>query len=192
MSGKTAQLDEALLLMMRNADDLSIAIGPHWLSETARDVTALGSIVWLFSISFVLMLIKVFGENKREAWFILFSAIGSWALSFSLKYFFSRNRPQLISSEVEVYSQSFPSAHALMTITIFSAMSLIFSQSLNNKSQKVTLWVSTIIIIAAVGVSRLYLGVHWATDVIAGWTLGAALVLALWYWLKSKTTTPSE
>ena len=118
MSGKTAGFDEAILLVMRNADDLSIAIGPQWLTETARDITALGSIIWLFGVSFMFALISFLGNHKRIAYFIMTSTLGSWLISFSLKYLFSRARPDLISREAEVYSQSFPSAHALMTVSI--------------------------------------------------------------------------
>lgn len=176
MAGDSLALDKMLLLAMRDANDLSSPIGPVWLEECARDITALGgvpllSLLTLFVLSYLWM-----GGDYRAMAFIALVAIGGLLLSFGLKHIIARPRPDLVSHGTQVYSLSFPSAHAMMSAAIYYAVALLARASIALKRRRINAVLSLSIVIILIGFSRVYLGVHWPTDVLAGWILGVLWV----------------
>ena len=176
MAGDSLALDKMLLLAMRDANDLSSPIGPAWLEECARDITALGgvpllSLLTLFVLSYLWM-----GGDYRAMAFIALVAIGGLLLSFGLKHIIARPRPDLVSHGTQVYSLSFPSAHAMMSAAIYYAVALLARASIALKRRSINAVLSLSIVIILIGLSRVYLGVHWPTDVLAGWILGVLWV----------------
>lgn len=176
MAGDSLALDKMLLLAMRDANDLSSPIGPVWLEECARDITALGgvsllSLLTLFVLSYLWM-----GGDYRAMAFIALVAIGGLLLSFGLKHVIARPRPDLVSHGTQVYSLSFPSAHAMMSAAIYYAVALLARASVALKRRRINAVLSLSVVIILIGFSRVYLGVHWPTDVLAGWILGVLWV----------------
>lgn len=172
MSGGTTSVDETLLLMLRNDADLSDPIGPMWIEELMRDITALGGVgvltfVSLLALGFLLL------EHKRKLALLLLVAIGSGMLiSFSLKYGFTRPRPDLVPHGSYVYTSSFPSGHSMLSAVVYLTLASLLAQVQDRKRVKAYLYTTAIILTVMVGISRVYLGVHWPTDVLAGWTAG--------------------
>lgn len=178
--GESAGLDEAVLLALRNADDLSDPIGPGWLEEMARDVTALGStgVLALVTLS-VLGYLWLRGRN-RTALFTLIAISGGTLLSTFLKIGFDRARPELVPHETAVYTASFPSGHSMMAAVTCFTLAAILGRVHDSPLLKAYLLIVAAVITLLVGMSRIYLGVHWPTDVLAGWSAGAAWAAFCW------------
>lgn len=181
MAGGTSSVDETLLLMLRNDADLSDPLGPMWVEELMRDITGLGGVgvltfVTLLAVGFLLL------EHKRKLALLVIVAIGSGMLvSFSLKYGFTRPRPDLVPHGSYVYTSSFPSGHSMLSAVVYLTLASLLAQVQNRKRVKAYLFTTAIILMVMIGVSRVYLGVHWPTDVLAGWAAGTfwALIFLL-------------
>lgn len=181
MKGTTEALDEKLLLALRDPADLSDPIGPHWVEEMGRDLTALGGvgILTLFVLSILGFLLL---RRQFHACLYLALSIGGGMLASSLlKIFFSRPRPDLVAHGSYVYTTSFPSGHSMMaTATFFTLAALLASLESSRRIRAYLLCMATIFSLL-VGVSRVYLGVHWPSDVLAGWAAGIAWALLCWF-----------
>lgn len=178
IEGESKAFDETVLLALRAPGDSHDPIGPRWLEEAARDVTALGgtTVVTLFTLAVIGFL--VMDGRPRTAGLVVVSVGGGMLLSALLKLGFARPRPDLVPHAVEVYTASFPSGHATAAAVAYLTLGGLLSWS--QKRQRVKIYVLTVAVVmtAMVGVSRVYLGVHWPTDVLAGWCIGAAWALA--------------
>ncbi|MBJ7551393.1 phosphatase PAP2 family protein [Marinomonas ostreistagni] len=173
--GQPGVFDQAGLLLFRN-DSLNL-IGPHWLPVIVRDITALGSNWVLLYIMVSLSAILWFSQQRLEATKILMMTVGGVVLSMGLKYVFERPRPDLVPHLIEVYSPSFPSGHASMSMICFLGMAVVLSHGWAFARARRIFILIAIVSAVLVGVSRIMLGVHWPTDVIAGWAIGALWVL---------------
>ncbi|HLP69614.1 MAG TPA: phosphatase PAP2 family protein [Rhizobium sp.] len=175
--GDTLGLDEGVLMALRTPGNPADPIGPAWLEEAARDVTALGS----FSVLTILVLVVVIHlfliGRQRTGWFVAFSVIGGTILSTTLKSFYDRPRPDL-TGIARVFTASFPSGHATISAVVYLTLGALLAEMAERTSQKVLYLGSAILLTVLIGASRVYLGVHYPTDVIAGWSIGAGWALA--------------
>jgi undecaprenyl-diphosphatase len=177
---ETLSVDRAVLLAMRNPTNLSDPLGPRWIEESARDFTALGGVgvlsaITLASAGFLLL------DHKRRAAVFVVSAVGSGLLlSTLLKHGFDRPRPDLVPHGSHVYSASFPSGHAMMSAITYLTLGVLLARTVADRRLRLYLVSLAVLLTAAVGVSRVYLGVHWPTDVLAGWTLGGCWAIFCW------------
>ena len=154
--------------------------GPLWFQEGMRDLTALGSpAVLAFTVVAVwggLMLAR----QRGMAWLALGSAVGGQALALSLKAVFSRDRPDAAFHATVAAGHSFPSSHAMMSAVVFLTLAALVARLTPRTALRAYALGMAALLSGAVGVSRVYLGVHWASDVAAGWAGGAAWALACW------------
>ncbi|RCW21590.1 undecaprenyl-diphosphatase [Ciceribacter lividus] len=175
--GETLGLDEGVLMALRTPGNPADPIGPAWLEEAARDVTALGS----FSVLTILVLVVVIHlfliGRQRTGWFVAFSVIGGTIMSTTLKSFYDRPRPEL-TGVARVFTASFPSGHATVSAVVYLTLGALLAEMAERRSQKVLYLGSAIFLTVIIGASRVYLGVHYPTDVIAGWSIGAGWALA--------------
>lgn len=178
--GETAALDEKILLALRAADDASDPIGPRWVEEAARDVTALGSLAVL-----VIVVTSACGYlwlkgNRTAVLYVIVAVLGAQALSSGLKLAFDRPRPDLVPHGDFVYTQSFPSGHSLVSAATYLTLGAMLAKNERKRRLQIyfVLWAITLAVL--VGISRVYLGVHWPTDVAAGWAIGAFWALMCW------------
>ena len=109
---------------------------------------------------------------------VALSVIGGTVLSFGLKLVFERPRPDLVAHLVEVQTASFPSAHAMLSATTYLTLGALLARFEDRRRLKSYVLGVAIGLTVLVGISRIYLGVHWPTDVIAGWCAGAAWAVA--------------
>ncbi|MCA9153520.1 MAG: phosphatase PAP2 family protein [Planctomycetales bacterium] len=170
----TAAFDRSVLLSLRNPDNPEDPIGPRWVEELGRDMTALGGVGFL-----VLLTLSVAGYllllgKPRMMWFVLVSVFGGLLLGLIFKSVFARPRPDLVTHGSYVYTKSFPSGHSLMAAITYLTLGSLLARIQQLWRLKAYLILLAIGVTLAVGISRVYLGVHWPTDVLAGWTLGAA------------------
>jgi undecaprenyl-diphosphatase len=180
MSGDSAPFDERLILTMRNADDLSDPIGPPWVEELGRDFTALGGVGVLTLLSLTVGAYLLLDGKVRALLLVAAAVVGGLIISSVLKNTFGRDRPDLVPHASVIYTASFPSGHSLMSAVTYLTLGALLARVQPRKRLKALLLLSAVLVTVLVGVSRVYLGVHWPTDVLAGWTLGAAWALACW------------
>lgn len=195
IEGDTQGFDRKLIVAMRNPADLSDPIGPKWLEELGRDFTALGGVGVLSLLTLASAGFLVLDDKRRAAVFLVVAVTGGLVLSFSLKTGFDRPRPDLVPHGSYFYTTSFPSSHAMMSAVSFLTLGSVLARSRRQRRLKAYLILLALAITLAVGVSRVYLGVHWPTDVLAGWAGGASWALMCWLiarWLQKRGAVEEE
>lgn len=178
--GDTTAFDRTILLALRNPADLSDPIGPLWMEIAARDLTTLGGFAILTLITTVAVMFLLLTGRKGAAGLVVLSIGGGTLLSSWLKLLFDRARPDLVPHAVEVYTASFPSGHATMTAVAYLTLGALLMRVVHGRRLKVFVMGTAIAIVLIVGLSRVYLGVHWPTDVLAGWSIGFAWATLWW------------
>ena len=176
--GETHAFDVRILLALRTPGDPADPLGPVWVEELARDVTALGGVGVLTFLTLAAAGL-LWLQRKRGTAFFLLAAIGSGiALSSTAKSLFDRPRPDLVPHGSHVYTASFPSGHSLMAAVTYLTLAVLVARTFRQRRLKVYVVALAVFVTLAVGISRVYLGVHWPTDVLAGWAAGGAWALA--------------
>jgi len=196
LEGETREIDSLLLLALRSAKDPSDPLGPQWVEEMARDLTALGSFGVLALLTAAAVGYLVLAAKRHAAIAVLAAVAGGVVLSTALKLGFDRPRPDLVPHAVEVYTASFPSGHSMMAAVTYLTLGALLARVEGDWRLKLY-WVGIALLLTLlVGFSRVYLGVHWPSDVLGGWALGATWALACWIvmqWLQRRgTVEPSE
>ena len=171
--GDTLYFDRELILALHSADDVTDPLGPTWLEEMMRDGTALGSNWILLSLSLFSAAYLYLRGKKTMAVFLILAILSGLAVAFGLKHLIARPRPDLVSHATTVYTASFPSAHAMMSALVYFSLALIIGDVQSRRSVKGLIYISALLVTFWVGFSRVYLGVHWPSDVLAGWCAGA-------------------
>lgn len=175
---ETTPFDRAVLLSFRTPADLATPLGPRWLQESARDVTALGGFTALALISGLAIVLLILHRRRTQALIFGGAVIFAQVAAEAIKHLVNRPRPDLVAQHDLVYSASFPSGHAVMAPVVYLTLAALLAAGNPRASVKRVLLVSAALLVVAIGVSRVYLGVHWPTDVLAGWTMGAGIALA--------------
>ncbi len=177
--GETQAFDRAVLMLFRVDGDPTVAIGPHWVFEAARDVTALGSFTLLFLLVFVVASILLILRRRETAAYLVLAIAGGTALSSALKIIIDRPRPDL-TGVVQVFTSSFPSGHATMSAVTFLTLGACLAAATENQRLRIFAYACAAVLAVIVGISRVYLGVHYPTDVAAGWMIGASWAALSW------------
>ena len=178
--GDTRAFDFAVLKALRLPGDPNSLIGPKWLHVAATDVTALGSVTVL---GLIVLLAVVFMASLRRwsaALVVLVGAGGGVMISQALKQVFGRERPDLVYRAVEASNPSFPSGHAMLSAVVFLTLGALAARFSERRRIKALALSSGVLLSLLVGMSRIYLGVHWTSDVLGGWSLGAAWAMVCW------------
>lgn len=181
MEGDTHAFDKAVLLAFRTPGDLADPIGPGWLEEMMRDITGLGGIGILAFITIAVGVLFWLRGRRRTILYLLVSVGGGALLSSLAKGLFDRPRPDLVPHETIVFSASFPSGHSMMSAVVYLTLAALVARTEGQRRVKIYILSLAVLVVVAIGVSRVYLGVHWPSDVLAGWTAGAGwALLCLW------------
>ncbi len=176
--GDISRMDRVILLAFRAPGHLDTALGPRWVQEAARDITALGGFTVLTLIAIAATALLLIHRRRAQAAVFAGTVILAQIVSGGLKTFVDRPRPALVPHLDLVYSSSFPSGHAMMTPVVYLTLAAVLSAAERPLGAKIMLLGGATLLVVAVGVSRVYLGVHWPTDVLGGWALGSAIALA--------------
>jgi len=180
LEGETRAFDETLLLIFRTPGDLSRPIGPLWLPEAMRDFTALGGTGVLALVTLGAVAYLAMSRRWHTALFVLVAVMGGVTVSSLLKLGFARPRPDLVPHGAVVFTNSFPSGHAMMSAVVYLTLGNLFARAHKATAIKVYFVAAALCVTLLVGVSRVYLGVHWPSDVLAGWALGGCWALLSW------------
>ena len=174
------RFDETVVRSLRNAEDLAQPIGPAWFKELARDFTALGGYGILSTITILVTTFLHLERRPARAHFVVVAIVAGYSLSMTLKALIARPRPDIVPWLSHVHSSSFPSGHSMMSAVVYLSLGLMLSDLTSRRLVKTFVVVAPLTISALVGLSRVYMGVHYPTDVVAGWWLGISWSLACW------------
>lgn len=167
--GRLEAIDNHVLRALRRPDDLSIPVGPKWMPQAAKDVTALGSGTNLTIATGILAGFLCLNRRFRATGFLLSSLGSGLLLCLSLKGFFARRRPNVVPHLAHFDPASFPSGHSMGSALVYLTLGSIFSRQVTGKMAKAYFLSTALALAVVVGVSRIYLGVHYPSDVLAGW-----------------------
>ena len=191
LEGDAASFDRSVLLALRDPTDPANPLGPPWLEEAARDVTALGSYSVLGIIVMAVIAYLLLVRRAGAGLWVLASVLSGLVLSNVLKHSFDRPRPDFVAHAAQVFSPSFPSGHATLAAVTFLTLGALLASLHDSRRLKIFFLGVAIAITVLVGLTRVYLGVHYPTDVLAGWCIGAAWAAICWtifHWLQRRGT----
>jgi len=189
-----ALLDEVHESALQNLDEtllqwLAAHQGPPWVQEAMRDVTALGGMAVLTFITIVVVGFLSLQRKKHAAGLLIVAVGGGLMLSMILKWAIARPRPLIVPHGAYIYSSSFPSGHSMLSAVVYLTLGTLLARITPQIILRVYLIAIAILLTAGVGFSRVYLGVHWPSDVLAGWSAGLAWASTCWLvatWLQRR------
>ncbi len=176
--GDYLALEQSIMAGLREAGR---PLGPEWVAEGMRDLTALGSAVVLTGLTLLIVGYLWLARRPRLALLLAAAIAGGQGLNVGLKQLVARERPEATLHLVEVRSPSFPSGHSMASSIFYLTVGALLARTTARWSEKLYLMASAVLLTIAVGVSRVYLGVHYPTDVFAAWCAGTAWALACWF-----------
>jgi undecaprenyl-diphosphatase len=180
MEGETLAFDRKIVLAFRKADDPATPIGPAWVTSVLLDLTALGGPVILSLVVLAVIGFLVLQTRYWTAFFIFITAASGEAVSYAMKSVFSRARPTVVPHLREAFSTSFPSGHAMQSAIIYLTLGAMLMRITEGRLTKIYCCAVAMILTFLVGVSRVWLGVHYPTDVLGGWIVGLFWASICW------------
>jgi undecaprenyl-diphosphatase len=181
IEGEGRAFDFAVLNALRLPGHPGVPVGPPWLIEVARDLSSLGSLSVLIFIALAVVGFALVRRKFDAAAVIVIALGGGMIVCQVLKNVFERERPPMPYRLEDVVNASFPSGHAMLSAVFYLTLAALLARVQTKKRLKFYVLAVAAITAALVGVTRIYLGVHWTTDVLAGWSIGAAWAVACWF-----------
>jgi undecaprenyl-diphosphatase len=178
--GETQSFDRWMLTALRDPLVPTDPWGPRWMEEMARDATALGGLGWITFSTIVIAGYLVMDGKSRMGAFLIGAVTSGAAISFLMKQLFARPRPDLVPYLSHVNTSSFPSGHSLIAAVVYLTLGSIVASVTLKRSLKIYVMAVAVLLTTAVGLTRIYLGVHYPTDVLAGWLAGLVWALVCW------------
>jgi undecaprenyl-diphosphatase len=180
MEGETLAFDTKLLRALRNPADPARLVGPPWLQGALLDLTSLGSPVILGLVVLAVVGFLLLQTRYRTALFVLLTSTSGWLVNYTLKNAFERTRPSAVPHLRDVASPSFPSGHALTSAVVYLTLGAVLMHVSKGRLTKIYCLTTAMLLTLLAGVSRVCLGVHYPTDVIAGWIVGLFWASLCW------------
>jgi undecaprenyl-diphosphatase len=179
-AGGTLAFDTKILRALRSADDPRRPIGPDWIASSLVDLTALGSptvlgLVVLSVVGFLLL-----QGRSRTAIAVAVTCFSGELVDNAMKHAFNRPRPTVVPALREVWSTSFPSGHAMESAIVYLTLGAMLMRVADGRLTKIYCLAVAVMLTAIVGVSRIWLGVHYPTDVLGGWMIGFVWASICW------------
>lgn len=178
--GETLAIDRTILLSLRTPGNLADPIGSRSFEEAMRDVTALGGFTVVTLVTVVGVIAFLIHRRWRHALVFTATVLLAEVSSEGMKHLYGRPRPDLVPHGSYVYSGSFPSGHSTLSAATFLTLAMLIASLEAHRAAKTMAFVLAGLLVLSIGASRVYLGVHWPSDVLAGWCLGGAWALAAW------------
>lgn len=180
IESETHYIDEIILLAMRDSQDRAEPLGPRWMEEFVRDFSSLGSPGVLLLITLAVGGFFFVQRQYKVLVFLCVALFGGLLVTSLLKFGFDRPRPDLVPHLEFTYTASFPSGHSMMAAVAYLTLGALLARVQREWRVKAFILSVAIMLTLIVGISRVYLGVHWPSDVAAGWAAGAAWALFWW------------
>lgn len=177
--GAYLDLERAIMYGLRQPGT-DVPAGPSWIPEAIRDITALGSAMVIILLTLVIIGYLLLMRRFTTVVLLIVATAGGQAVNFALKHHFRRERPEAALHLVEIRSPSFPSGHSMAASIFYLTTGALLTQAARRRREKIYLLWSALTLTALIGLSRIYLGVHYPTDVLAGWCAGFAWAILCW------------
>ncbi len=195
VEGDTGKFDQGLLLACREPGNLAVPIGPYWTLQVARDLTTFGGPVGLLLLTTVIAGHLWLDGRYGLLIFILVSVTSGTVLSLVLKALFDRPRPQVVPHLGDIATASFPSGHSMLSSVVYLTLAAVLARTAPTVALKCYYPGVAVLLVGLIGCSRVYLGVHYPTDVLAGWSLGTAWAVICCltaHWLAARRSAALE
>jgi undecaprenyl-diphosphatase len=180
LDGDTQKLDETIVEWFRRPGDPALPRGPSWQREAAIDITALGSFAVLLLLVLAVSGFLWLHKQHRLMWLLLVSTAGGFLMNAALKAVFARPRPNVVPHLREVFTPSFPSGHATLSAIVYLTIGVLLFEVVEGRKARLYCLLVAMAATGLVGFSRVYLGVHYPSDVLAGWATGIAWAAMCW------------
>jgi undecaprenyl-diphosphatase len=195
LEGQTQHFDQRVAGALRRTDRPGVPQGPQWLAGAGRDVTALGSVPVLSLMTAAVAIYLLLRGKHRAMWLMLLAVISGAVLSTALKQYIARPRPPGGSDLTQVFSYSFPSGHSMLSAVVYLVLGVMLAGAETRRRIKIYFLATAMLLTFMIGCSRVYLGVHYPSDVLGGWTAGLSWALMWWLiarWLTVRQSPPDR
>jgi len=180
LEGDTKDFDVWFLRLLRRPDRPEIPIGPNWLIQAALDITVLGGRTFLTIAVLIVCGYLALARKYASMWLVAIAAGGGGLLTTVMKLVFARERPDIVPHLAAVTSPSFPSGHSMLAAVIYLTLGSLIARLAARRRVRAYVMSVALLMTSLVGGSRVYLGVHYPTDVLGGWMAGLAWALLCW------------
>jgi undecaprenyl-diphosphatase len=187
--GEFQEIEEDFMRSLRDPSDPTRAIGPTWAEEVGRDLTALGGIAALSLVTLLVLGFLLLARHHRAAILLAVAMSGGLVLSLALKNMFDRPRPDVIPHLSHVMTSSFPSGHSMLSSIAYLTLGSLLARTVAKRRLQLYFVAAALLVSFLVGASRVYMGVHYPSDVLAGWAAGTAWAAGVWLvalWLQRR------
>jgi undecaprenyl-diphosphatase len=178
----TQSFDDRIILALHTKS--GDPIGPKWLNEVGRDMTALGGVAVISGMTAIVAGFLLMRKQYHAMWFVIIATFGGLIIASILKWLVNRARPDLVHHGSYVSTSSFPSGHSMLAAIAYLTLGSLLARLVVERRVKIYILLVALFITFMVGISRVYMGVHYPTDVLAGWSAG--LVWACICWLAAR------
>jgi undecaprenyl-diphosphatase len=178
--GHTPAIDDRILRALRRPDNPAVPIGPTWMLQVMRDLTALGGPTVIALVVSTVAGFLIFDRKLGAAALVLLATTLGFLLSDGLKAAFGRPRPDVVPFLTSATNASFPSGHSMMSAVVYLTLGTLLTRLVRSRWMKLYFLAVAATLSVLVGISRVYLGVHYPTDVLAGWSAGLAWAAICW------------
>lgn len=172
------ELDRRVLLLFHGSD--GVARGPDWLIESISDITALGGYPVIMLVVLLAVCALLATRHATAAGYLVLAIASGSMASTALKLLFSRNRPDFVEHLDRTFTSSFPSAHAMLSMLAWLTLGAVLVRFVTSRRLSIMIIAAAVLLSLLIGSSRVFLGVHWPSDVLAGWLAGIAWASACW------------
>ncbi len=186
--GGLAAIDHAVLEALHSDQDPNDPIGPAWLESAMRDISALGSNTIVACLAIIGGVLLALTHRLGPGVLLVTTTFAAFVINVVLKVLFERDRPDFLSQTLLIETSSFPSSHAMLSTVLYLLIAAIATREIADKRLGTGLIALGTIVAAMVGLTRVYLGAHWPSDVLAGWLIGAGIALAAWQMARAPTS----
>ncbi len=176
----TSGFDRWLITALRQPGNPAVPIGPAWLRPVMIDITALGGVTALTLLVTVSAGFLLAAGRHRHALLLVAATVSGTILGQTLKQVFARARPQLVPHLVDISTLSYPSGHAFNSAVVYLTLGAMLARTEPGWRVRIYIMAVAIALTLLIGFSRVYVGVHWPTDVLAGWVIGGSWALLWW------------
>ncbi len=190
----TPAVDRTIIQFMRQPAGADNPVGPPWVEKVIRDIDGMGGFFPLTYVSLSVFVGLLLWHRKMAALLLAVTVAGGGGLSLLCKMMVNRPRPEVVAHGA-AFTSSFPSGHSLMAMVIYLTLGALLAGRQPNRLLRFFVLLVAFFLAVLIGLSRIYLGAHWPTDVLAGWLLGLAWTLLAWLvarWLQRRGTLAED